>query len=174
MGKRTRREHSRKAGFTVVELMVSLAVAAILMSFAVPAFNDFVSQRTMAARANDFVLAVTYARSEAIRRGGIVTVRARDPAAGNEWSGGYCVVEGTPNGCGGEVLRSFDPMDDATLVGVGGLAGAVALSFNGRGMLTLGAAGSVRLCSTNAAVNPGRAVNVSFTGSTDANQLECS
>ncbi|MFU8817083.1 MAG: GspH/FimT family pseudopilin [Pseudomonadales bacterium] len=168
-----RPDSSKKKGFTVVELMVSLAVAAILMSMAIPAFNEFIQQRTMAARGNDFVLAVTYARSEAIRRGGIVSVQSG--AGGGDWgSEGYCVVVGTPGNCNGDVLRSFDPMNDATLVGTGGFAGVATLSFNGRGMLNLGAAGAVELCSTNPDVNPGRIVNVTLVGSPDANELECS
>jgi type IV fimbrial biogenesis protein FimT len=158
-------------GFTIVELMVSLAVAAILLGLAVPAFNDFVRQRTMSARVNDFVLAVTYARSEAIRRGGLVSVRAAAPAAGNEWGGGYCVAVGAPANCEGAVLRRFDAMTDATLGGNGGLDGAAILSFNARGLLTLGAAGSVRLCSVT--TDPGRIVNISFIGSPDANNLVC-
>jgi type IV fimbrial biogenesis protein FimT len=159
-------------GFTIVELMVSLAVAAILLGLAVPAFNDFVRQRTLSAQVNDFVLAVTYARSEAIRRGGLVSVRAAAPAAGNEWGGGYCVVVGTSGDCDGDVLRRFEATNGATLGGAGGLAGVAILSFNARGLLTLGAAGSVRLCS--AVTNPDRAVNISFIGSPDANNLVCS
>ena len=165
---------SLRRGFTIVELMVSLAVAAILLGLAVPAFNDFIRQRTMAARVNDFVLAVTYARSEAARLGGLVSIQAVDASdGGNEWGPGYCVVVGNPGDCGGIVLRSFPAVDDATLDGFGGLDGAATLSFNARGMLTLGAAGALQLCSTDPAVDPGRVVNVSFTGHPDVEQLEC-
>ena len=36
-------------GFTIIELMVALTIAAVMMSFALPAFNDFTTQRRMAA-----------------------------------------------------------------------------------------------------------------------------
>ena len=65
-------------GFTVVELMVTLAVAAILFGFALPAFNELMSQRAMTARVNEFVLAVNYARSEAAKLGGVVSVQSMD------------------------------------------------------------------------------------------------
>jgi hypothetical protein len=69
------------------------------------------------------------------------------------------------------VLRRFEAVNDASFTGAGGLDGVATLSFNSRGLLMLGAAGSVRLCS--ATTSPGRVVNVSFIGSPDANDLVC-
>jgi prepilin-type N-terminal cleavage/methylation domain-containing protein len=37
----------RQRGLTVIELLVSLAVASILIGLAVPAFNNFVAQQTL-------------------------------------------------------------------------------------------------------------------------------
>lgn len=165
---------STTSGFTVVELMVSLAVAAILLGFALPAFNDFIDQRTMASRINDFVVAITYARSEAARIGGPVSVQAVDDGDNaNEWGAGYCVVVGNPGDCDDPVLRRFPAIDDATLNGVGGFNNQGTLTFNARGLLTLGVAGAVQLCSTDNTVDPGRVVNVSLIGRPDADELEC-
>ncbi len=52
------------SGFTLIELMVTLAIAAILLGYALPSFNGFVDQRNMTSRINDFVLAVNYAREK--------------------------------------------------------------------------------------------------------------
>jgi type IV fimbrial biogenesis protein FimT len=161
------------AGFTLIELMVTLAVAAVLLGLAVPAFNDLVRQRAMVARINDLVLAVSYARSEAVRQGAVVTVQAAAPAAGNEWAGGYCVVLGNPGNCAPPVLRSFEGFQDMTLAGSGAMAGVNRISFNGRGLPTLAAAGAVELCSTDAEVNPGRILNITRTGRVDVEELEC-
>ena len=166
---------STKSGFTIIELMVSMAIAAILISVALPAFNGFITQRTMAARVNDFVLAVNYARSEAARLGGVVSVQASAAAADNEWGGGYCVVAGNPGDCDPPVLRAFAPLDDATLNGAGALNGRTTLSFNSRGMLllALGADARVELCGGDAGDDPGREVRISAIGRPDANQLVC-
>ena len=163
------------AGFTVVELMVSMAVAAILIGMALPAFNDFIAQRTMAARVNDFVLAVNYARSEAARLGGVVSVQSVNAQADNEWGNGYCVVAGNPGNCDAPVLRNFPPLDDATLDGVGDLNGRATLSFNARGMLmvALGNDARVELCGADVGDDPGREVRVSAIGRPDANELVC-
>lgn len=161
-------------GFTLIELMVTLAVAAVLIGLAVPAFNDLVRQRAMVSRINDMVLAVSYARSEAVRRGAQVSVQAVDDGDNdNEWGAGYCVVVGDPGNCNDAVLRSFGAIDDATLDGVGGLDGIGTISFNGRGVPTIAAAGAIELCSTDETVNPGRVLNLTRTGRADANELEC-
>ncbi len=163
----------RIAGFTIVELMVSLAVAAILIGFALPAFTDFIDQRRMASRANDFVMAVTYARSEATRLGGVVSVQAAGGNGGNEWGEGYCVVAGTPGNCAGTVLRRFEGFDDATFDATGGLHNQYTLSFNGRGMLTLGLPGDIELCSTDDSEDPGRVINLSAIGRPDVEEHTC-
>ncbi len=167
---------TRKRGFTIVELLVTLAVAAILMGIAIPAFNDFIAQRTMASRVNDFVIAVTYARSEAAKRGGTVSIVAEDASDGdNEWGPGYCVAVGTPANCD-DALRNFNGMDDATLDAVGaGFDGQARLSFNARGLLTPQppGPGTIELCSDDVDVDPGRVVNIGVIGRADADELTC-
>ncbi len=62
-------------GLTLVELLVVLGLLAA-MTFAIPGFLGFLEQQRLTADANEFMLAVAYARSEAVRRGDIVSVQA--------------------------------------------------------------------------------------------------
>jgi type IV fimbrial biogenesis protein FimT len=171
----TNRQHGSNAGFTIVELMVTLAVAAILMGFAVPAFTDFLRQRTMTSSINDFVLAVTYARSEATRRGDTVSIVALGGDGDNEWGGGYDVVF-DPAGAN-EVLRSFEALgadSDLTLDAVGAdWDGVYQLNFTARGLLTPQPAGpgQIQLCHTEE--DPGRVVNITVLGRPDVEELTC-
>lgn len=58
----------RSDGFTLVELMVTLAVAAILLGIAVPSFRDMLERNRIAAQSNELLGGLQTARSEAIRK----------------------------------------------------------------------------------------------------------
>jgi type IV fimbrial biogenesis protein FimT len=62
------------AGFTLIELMFTIAVAAVLLAVGVPNFRDFVRNSRMAGAANDIITDFNLARSEAIKRGVPVTL----------------------------------------------------------------------------------------------------
>jgi type IV fimbrial biogenesis protein FimT len=72
-------------GFTLIELMVAVSVAAVLLGLGVPAFRQTLISNRLTASANEFMAALNYARSEAIRRGVSVTVRK----SGSQWENGY-------------------------------------------------------------------------------------
>ena len=76
---------ARQRGITIIEIMVTLAIAAVLIGLAVPAFNGFVAQRALTAQVNDFLVSVQYARSEAGRRGATVSVQAVSRACAPRW-----------------------------------------------------------------------------------------
>lgn len=58
----------RPRGFTLFELMLAIAVAAVVLGFGVPMFQNFVKASRMTGVANEFLSAVYLARSEAIKR----------------------------------------------------------------------------------------------------------
>ena len=82
-------------GFTLIELVVTLAIAGSLLAIAVPNFITFVQNSRLTSQANDFVTALNYARSEAIKRGVRTTVcsRATDAtcAGSTTWDTGWLV-----------------------------------------------------------------------------------
>jgi prepilin-type N-terminal cleavage/methylation domain-containing protein len=163
------------SGFTIIELLVAMAVAAVLLGLALPAFDTFIEQRTMTARVNGFIAAVNLARSEAVTRGGPVSIQAVNAGDnGNEWGPGYCVVVGTPGNCPNDpavLIRQFDPADGATMDALGGLNGQGTLTFNGRGLMTLGAPGTIEIC--EAGVARGREVAVNTIGRATSVDLVC-
>lgn len=60
-------DRARIGGFTLVELMVTLAVASILLVIAVPSFRNIMLSSRLDTAANDFVAALNTARMEAIK-----------------------------------------------------------------------------------------------------------
>ena len=72
----------------MLELMVVLAIVAILITLAVPSFKQMIQSNTMSSNVNTFLADLRYARSEAIRRGGaVVMCRSDAPEATNPTCG---------------------------------------------------------------------------------------
>jgi len=69
-----RATHTPQFGFSLIELMVTLTVATILLSTAVPGFRQLIQNNKVATDVNEFVAALHLARSEAIKRGVRVSV----------------------------------------------------------------------------------------------------
>ena len=138
-------------GFTLIELMITLAISAILLSVAAPAYQSFIGSTALTTATNDLVAALNMARSEALKRDGAVTVRGGDAdTASNDFADGYCIVPGrTTTSCDG-ALRFFPAVgSDITMVVSGGLSTMV--TFNGLGGLTnaSNAPQSFELCRAN-------------------------
>jgi type IV fimbrial biogenesis protein FimT len=58
---------NRHSGFTVVELMVTIAIVGILAAIAAPSFIGVVNTNRLASNANELLSIIQYARSEAVR-----------------------------------------------------------------------------------------------------------
>jgi type IV fimbrial biogenesis protein FimT len=91
----------------MIELLVTLSVAAIMLSIAVPAFTELTVNSRLTTQANDVVGALNLARSEAIKRNASVSFcrvdRDTDTACANQtraWTN-WIVTTGT----GGNVMR---------------------------------------------------------------------
>jgi len=85
----------RQTGVTLIELLVTISIAAILMAVAVPGFQDFFRRNRVDNAASDFMAALNYARSEAIRRGNPVVIR--NTAGGGNWGAGWVMFEDCNN-----------------------------------------------------------------------------
>ena len=76
-------------GFTLMELMVTLSLAAILMSIAVPSYRTFSQNSRITSQVNNLVTAINMARGEAAKRGTRVALcRSASPGASSPACGG--------------------------------------------------------------------------------------
>lgn len=78
-------------GFTLIELMVTLAVAAVLMMVAVPSLTTFKRNAELTSATNTLLASINAARGEAMKRGRSAMVVAN----GSSWSSGWTVFVDT-------------------------------------------------------------------------------
>ncbi len=78
---------TRSSGFTLVELIITIAIVAILAALALPSFREFNIRMQVTDTTNGLVHALTLARSEAGKRGLDVEIEA----IGGVWSNGWQV-----------------------------------------------------------------------------------
>jgi type IV fimbrial biogenesis protein FimT len=83
---------NRNRGFTLVELMIGVVIVAVLLGVAAPSFRSFILDQQLRATTADLRIAVTRARSEAVKRNRVVQLL---PSAGG-WNSGWRIP--SPNG----------------------------------------------------------------------------
>lgn len=166
---------NRQRGFTLIELIITVAIAAILLAIGVPSFQEMMRNNRVAAHTNDLLSSLNLVRSEAIKRGVRVSLcKSSDGlscATTGDWTQGWIVFVDTDNDAtvdaGENILRVHGALTGGdTLVGSTDVSNYISYSPDGVARLIAGtelAAGttmSFSLCSASH-VN---AVEISRTG----------
>lgn len=115
-------------GFSLIELIITVAVAAVLLSLAMPAVSSMMAQNRLAAATNAARGALMAARQSAVMTGRPVSLCAGTPSAGcsGDWSAGEWLVFRDANHSG-----DLDAGESVIRHGRLSLAGDVNLSGNG-------------------------------------------
>lgn len=154
---RTLRFAKLESGFTLVELVIAMVVAAILLAIAIPSFDRLIRNNRMASAVNGLAGAVHLARMEAVRRNKRVTVckgSANNGCANsNGWEQGWIVFEdsnGDANYDSGEdLLREHESLpSNLAVTGNTNVADYISFVATGRAQLTSGAfqSGTIKVC----------------------------
>jgi type IV fimbrial biogenesis protein FimT len=171
---RCEQSHARplqaQTGLSLIELMITLTILAILLTVGIPSFQSTAAKNRLATSASQFQGALALARTEAIRRGTRVTVCVRSGNAcinnaAREWANGWIVFEDGSDAAAGEaagtidanddVIRRYDALpDDLVLAGNGGVTWYVSYVSSGQTRTTGGGMqiGTIRACTKSAAV----------------------
>jgi type IV fimbrial biogenesis protein FimT len=168
----------RQCGVTMVEVMVSLALIAIVGSIALPNFIGLQrgAQRTVVV--NDLIHTVFYARNEAIKRNSVVSVcRSIDGTTcankAADWNAGWLVFENLNH----DQPADLDPGEPILLrhgpISFGSLT-SNRVSFSFRAYAQADANGTFVFCPTKGVAKDARAVIVSHTGRPRASNRDSS
>lgn len=124
---------NRSRGFTLTELIITVAIVAIVLAIGIPSFQGMMRNNRVAAHTNEFLSSLNLARSEAIKRGWRVVLCPGNATTGcagwggNEWmvfvdadaNGNDILDEATDNNGqwdnGEVILRIYQLDDNSTL-----------------------------------------------------------
>jgi type IV fimbrial biogenesis protein FimT len=168
-------------GFTLLELIVTVAIATIIVAFAIPNFTRFIQTNKMAAANNQFVSSLNYARTQAVSQRTTVTVCKSaaphtgtppqcDTAGANGYETGWIIFLASggavqPTAATGNILKILVPDSPTGLSITGGTGTNLRVAFTPMGMST--SAGSLVVCNSQGWKNGGqfaRVITVSAAG----------
>lgn len=166
--------NKKNHGFTLIELIVTMAVFGIVVAIAAPNMSSFLDSNRRAAQVNTFVSALNLARSEAVKRNTDITICTRNDAGTacdntKAWDNGWLIfldnnTLGTVD-AGDTILRVYEKIykretpKDVTLKET--VADARFLTYQSRGQASITA--SFERCDDNGPAQA-RAIMITTSG----------
>ena len=160
----------KNSGFTLLELLITVALISILAAFAIPSMRSFSQNDRLTTNINTMIGHLAYARSEAVKRHAQVSICISNDTVGctgGNWEDGWIVyVDADANGTfdaatlNEDILRVNQVLDhNNTLTGTG--AYGTQVTYDNRGFVT--ATGGFLLCDARTGAF-GKTITTSNTG----------
>jgi len=107
-------DNNRCLGFTLIEMLVTVAVAGILLALSTPYFAEIITNNKTQSYSSELSMALFLAQNEAIKRGVQVTVKPTT-VAGYQWQGGWAIfsdsnANGVQDGAD-ELIKAYTAVD---------------------------------------------------------------
>lgn len=116
------RHKNNFGGFTLIELMVTLAIAVVLAIVAIPSLAVYKRNAELTSATNTLLAAINAARGEAMKRGMNAMVL---PADGSSWNSGWIVFVDKDR------LQTYNPVTDTTILAQGPMQSYFSVTGNG-------------------------------------------
>ena len=146
-------------GFTLIELMITIALLGILLALALPSFSDMIRRTAVSSAASSLSVALATARSEAVKRGRNVSVckstNGSTCVTSGDWSTGWVIyaTAGTP-------IKVFEaPSGGLAMTGSTSIVNVV--TFTATGGTTLASVGTITVCKSG---QTSRVISVAVSG----------
>ena len=157
----------KHSGFTLLELMITLAIIGLVMAFAVPSLSTFIKNDRLSSQINTLVGHLAYARSEAVLRSQQVGLCASDDTTSctaGDWAKGwilYVDLDGSSTFNTDDIILRVQQ----TLSGKNTLTSSMGNNFiyDNRGFSANGAVGTFSLCDDRG-VDHVKSISISNTG----------
>lgn len=150
---------TRSKGFTLIELMVTISIAAVLMAIAVPSFQNISANNALKSTTRDLVSSINTARSQSISTRTDVTVEP----TGQSWDGGWTLTYTNT----AEESKDFLPQAGVEVTRTDSNGG---LTFMSRGG-SRGGPATFTVCHSD--LDRGRSISVSFLGKVVTEMRDC-
>jgi type IV fimbrial biogenesis protein FimT len=180
---------NKHSGFTLIELMISIVVLAVVLALGIPSFQEFIKNNRLAGQTNDLVMAIQMARNEAVKRGtGSVICASGNQATCSEsddWTTGWIVFSDIDQEGDLELDANGDLVEDCekddcivrtrgnVIKGSISGNGATRIQFRPDGLLDAGGAITLTLTADDCYQNQVRDVTVSAMGQTTITKQAC-
>lgn len=157
----------KNSGFTLLELIIVLAVVAIVMSFAIPSMQSFSQNDRLTTNINTLIGHLAYARSEALTRSSQVVVCASDDGLGcsGNWTDGWIVyIDADADDsftAGEEIVRAYQGLGPNNTIATAGIG--FQITYDNRGFVNAASVGSMQLCDDRSGAY-GKTVRITNTG----------
>ncbi len=135
-------------GFTLIELMLTIALLAVITSLAVPAMGRFLQNQRVLSQTTALQSALQYARSEATNKNRRIRVVPVNNST-NGWTQGWCVVLGELSNCNGDVIRRYAAASAGVQIDGDYLQSGNVLTFRRNGTRDPAVTGGIKVSSSN-------------------------
>lgn len=153
----------RQSGLTLIELLTTMSVIAIVLSFGVPSFQSLMASNQITTTTNLFVATMSLARSEAMKRSKTITVAQESDSMGER-----LVVSTTTNGAVEVIQRIPLPADMDVITALS------EVRFLRSGFADATADQTITVCDNIRTGETGRTITIGISGRLSLSEYTCS
>jgi len=157
----------RNLGVTLIELIITISIAGILVSIAIPSFSSIIRSTRLTTYANELVTSLNLARSEAVKRGVQVSVKKKGSTNQN-WDSGWDIFtdldgDGTLDAAD-TLLKTYPALTNGFTLRTGTVGYQDFAAYLPSGLSLNSSGDTFRLCASSGDIVNSRAIEINALG----------